>query len=217
MWKIRNCAARTALDSSPLLFVEHHKVVVPFRRSFGALIFAVAAMLATAQPDPATAEDRGAIPLQAGSGCIVGHRFTPGPIAGGHNHQPTIPQFQARMRELRELEQRDAYRCVVLPAGDEAITHSGSWTSFMGAPSFLRALPAFQKMLDATTGGKAEAPGYHQTSEQISLQAGFCFDALALRRNSHETCLRPSISLSEHAHQRRTFGLIAKVQLADAM
>ena len=124
MSKVRNCAARTALDSSPPLFVEDHKVVVRFRRSFGALIFALAAILAAAQPDPATAEDRGAIPLplQARSGCIVGHRFTPGPIAGGHNRQPTIPEFQARMRELWELEQRDAYRCVGSPVGNEATT-----------------------------------------------------------------------------------------------
>ena len=35
MSKVRNCAARTALDSSPPLFVEDHKVVVRFRRSFG--------------------------------------------------------------------------------------------------------------------------------------------------------------------------------------
>jgi hypothetical protein len=114
MSKVRYCAARTALDSSPPLFVEDHKVVVRFRRSFGALIFALAAMLAAAQPDLATAEDRG--------GCIVGHRFTPGPIAGGHNRQPTIPEFQARMRELLELEQRDAYRCVGSPVGNEATT-----------------------------------------------------------------------------------------------
>jgi hypothetical protein len=122
MSKVRNCAARTALDSSPPLFVEDHKVVVRFRRSFGALIFAFAAILAAAQPVPATAEDRGAIPLQARSGCIVGHRFTPGPIAGGHNRQPTIPEFQARMRELWELERSDAYRCVESPVGNEATT-----------------------------------------------------------------------------------------------
>jgi hypothetical protein len=90
MSKSRNCAAPTALDSSPPLFVEDHKVVVRFRRSFGALIFALAAILAAAQPEPATAEDRGAIPLQARSGCIVGDRFTPGPIAGGHK----FPNFK---------------------------------------------------------------------------------------------------------------------------
>ena len=115
MSKVRNCAARTALDRNPPLFVEDHKVVVRFRRSFGALIFALAAMLAAAQPDPATAKDRGAIPLQARSGCIVGHRFEPGPIVAGHNRQPTIREFQWRMRELLELEQRDAYNCVGSP------------------------------------------------------------------------------------------------------
>ena len=120
MSKVRNCAARTALDSSPPLFVEDHKVVVRFRRSFGALIFALAAMLAAAQPDPATAEDRGAIPLQARSGCIVGHRFEPGPIVAGHNRQPTIREFQWRMRELLELEQRDAYNCVGSPVSSDA-------------------------------------------------------------------------------------------------
>ena len=46
-------------------------MVVRFRRSFAALIFALAAMLAAAQPDPATAEDRGAIPLQARSGLVA--------------------------------------------------------------------------------------------------------------------------------------------------
>ena len=70
MSRVHNCAARTALDSSPQLFVEYPKLVVPFRRSFGALIVALAAMLAAAQPDPATAEDRGAIPLQARSGAL---------------------------------------------------------------------------------------------------------------------------------------------------
>jgi hypothetical protein len=119
MSKIRNRAARTALNSSPSLFVENHKVVVPFRRSFATLIFGLAVMLVAAQPDPAAAEDRGAKPLQARSGCIVGHPFTPGPIAGGHNRQPTILEFQARTRELWELEQRDVDRCVGSPVGNE--------------------------------------------------------------------------------------------------
>jgi hypothetical protein len=122
MSRIRNYAARTALDSSPSLSLRIAKVVAPFRRSFGALIFALAAMLAAAQPNAATADNRGAIPLQAPSGCVVGHRFTPGPIAGGHNRQPTIPEFQARMRELWELEQRDADRCVGSPVGNDATT-----------------------------------------------------------------------------------------------
>jgi hypothetical protein len=122
MSRVHNCAARTALDSSPPAFVEYPKLVVPFRRSFGALIVALAAMLAAAQPDPATAEDRGAIPLQARSGCIVGHRFEPGPIVGGHNRQPTIREFQWRTRELLELEQRDAYNCVGSPVSNEVTT-----------------------------------------------------------------------------------------------
>ena len=37
MSKVRKCAALTALDSNPPLFVEDHKVVVRLRRSFGAL------------------------------------------------------------------------------------------------------------------------------------------------------------------------------------
>ena len=97
-------------------------MVVPFRRSFGAFIFALAAMLAAAQPDATAAEDRGAIPLQALNACIVGHRFEPGPIVGGHYRQPTVREFQLRMQELWELEQRDAYRCSGSPVGNEAIT-----------------------------------------------------------------------------------------------
>ena len=124
MSKVRNCPVRIALDSSPPRFVEGHKVLVPFRRSFGALIFALAAMLSTARPDPATAENRRTIPIPARSGCIVGHRFTPGPIEGGHNRQPTTPEFQVRMRELLELEQRNAYRCVGSLVGNEATTRS---------------------------------------------------------------------------------------------
>jgi hypothetical protein len=97
-------------------------MVVPFRRSLGAFIFAPAAMLASAQPATTAAEDRGAIPLQALNGCIVGYRFEPGPIVGGHSRQPTVREFQARMQELWELEQRDAYRCSGSPVGNEAIT-----------------------------------------------------------------------------------------------
>ena len=96
-------------------------MIVPFRKSFGAFIFALAAMLAAAQPDTTASKDRGAI-LQARNACIVGHRFEPGPIVGGHNLQPTVREFQARMQELWELEQRDAYRCSGSAVGNEAIT-----------------------------------------------------------------------------------------------
>jgi hypothetical protein len=52
---------------------------------------------------------------------MVGHRFEPGPIVGGHNRQPTVREFQARMAQLLESEQRDADRCARAPAGTEAI------------------------------------------------------------------------------------------------
>jgi hypothetical protein len=97
-------------------------MIVPFRKSFGAFIFALAAMLAAAQPDTTASKDRGAILLQARNACIVGHRIEPGPIVGGHNLQPTVREFQARMQELWELEQRDAYRCSGSSVGNEAIT-----------------------------------------------------------------------------------------------
>jgi hypothetical protein len=75
-------------------------MVVPFRRSLGAFIFAPAAMLASAQPATTAAEDRGAIPLQALNGCIVGYRFEPGPIVGGHSpptHSSRISSADARV------------------------------------------------------------------------------------------------------------------------
>jgi len=82
---------------------------VPFELSFGAFIFALIALLAPPWPNSATAEERGAIPIQAETSCMVGHRFEPGPVVGGRNRQPTVREFQARMAQLRELEQRDAY------------------------------------------------------------------------------------------------------------
>jgi hypothetical protein len=82
---------------------------IPFGPSFGAFIFAVIALLAAAWPDSATAEERGAIPIQTETSCVVGHRFEPGPVVGGRNRQPTVREFQARMAQLRELEQRDAH------------------------------------------------------------------------------------------------------------
>jgi hypothetical protein len=84
---------------------------VRFGPSLGAFIFAFVALLTAVRPDPATAVDRGAIAIQAQTSCIVGHRFEPGPIVGGHNRQPTVPEFQERMAQLREFEQRGADRC----------------------------------------------------------------------------------------------------------
>ncbi|MFZ0147546.1 MAG: hypothetical protein WBG18_23990 [Xanthobacteraceae bacterium] len=80
---------------------------VPFGASFGAFIFALVALLAAARPNSATAEERAAIPIKAQTSCMVGHRFEPGPVVGGHNRQPTVREFQARMAQLRELEERD--------------------------------------------------------------------------------------------------------------
>jgi hypothetical protein len=80
---------------------------VPFGPSFGAFIFALVALLATARPNSATAEERAANPIKGQTSCVVGHRFEPGPIIGGRNRQPTVREFQARMAQLRQLEQRD--------------------------------------------------------------------------------------------------------------
>jgi hypothetical protein len=101
-------------------------MVAPFRASFGVFIFIIVALLTAARPSPAAADDRGATPLQARTSCMVGHRFEPGPIIGGHNRQPTVREFQARMAQLLEFEQRDAGRCVGAPAGTEAIRHPSS-------------------------------------------------------------------------------------------
>jgi hypothetical protein len=95
-------------------------MVAPFRTSFGVSIFIIVALLAAARPDPAAADDRGAIPLQAPTPCMAGHRFEPGPIVGGHNRQPTVREFQARMAQLLEFEQRDADRCAGAAAGTES-------------------------------------------------------------------------------------------------
>jgi hypothetical protein len=96
-------------------------MVAPFRPSFGVFIFIIVILVTAARPSPAAAEDRDAIPLQARTPCTVGHLFEPGPIVGGHNHQPTIREFQARIAQLLEFEQRDADRCAGAPAGTEAI------------------------------------------------------------------------------------------------
>ena len=92
-------------------------MVLPFRRSLGAFIFALAAMIAAAQPELATAKDRGTILSQVQNACIVGHRFEPGPIAGGRDRQPTVSEYQARVQELGESKLRDAYSCAELPVG----------------------------------------------------------------------------------------------------
>jgi hypothetical protein len=97
-------------------------MAVPFRGSFSAFIFALTAILVAAQANPAAAESGVATLLHAPNTCVAGHRFEPVPILEGHNRQPTVREFQARMQELRELAQGDASRCAGSPVGDEAIT-----------------------------------------------------------------------------------------------
>lgn len=97
-------------------------MVVRFRRRVGVLIFALAAMLATAKLDLAVAEDPGVIPVRAPNGCIVGHRFEPGPIVKGYHRQPTAREFQARLQVLREFEQTDASRCARSLPGNRMAT-----------------------------------------------------------------------------------------------
>jgi hypothetical protein len=96
-------------------------MVATFKPCFVGSIFLIVALPTAVRPDPAAASDRGAIPLQARAPCMAGHRFEPGPIVGGHNRQPTVREFQARMAQLLEFEQRDADRCAEAPAGTEAI------------------------------------------------------------------------------------------------
>jgi hypothetical protein len=106
------------MHSGSSLILEDHQMALPFRRSFGAFMFALAATFAAAQPVPATAQDRGADPLQARTACATAHRFEPGPILAGRNRQPTVFDFQARIQELGESELRDAYSCAALPVGN---------------------------------------------------------------------------------------------------
>jgi hypothetical protein len=84
------------------------KMVVTFQSRFAAFILGLGAVLAAAQPNPAGADDLSAIPAPALNACTVGHRFEPGPIAGGHNRQPTVREFQARMAQLSQFGQSDA-------------------------------------------------------------------------------------------------------------
>jgi hypothetical protein len=96
-------------------------MAVQFGGSLSASIFALTAILAAARANTAAAENGVAM-----NACIAGHRFEPGPILEGHNRQPTVREFQARMQELQELEQRDASRCAGSPVGNEAITQPSS-------------------------------------------------------------------------------------------
>src|ERR1700686_643741 len=83
------------------------------RRIVTALTLAcgLSAVLAVAQPGPAAADGSAGTPSEGTGPCVVGHRFEPGPIVGGHYRQPTRAEFEARTRELRALSQRSAGSC----------------------------------------------------------------------------------------------------------
>ena len=66
-------------------------MVVQFRRSFGALIFALAHMLAAGSAGSATAEDRGAIHYRRGAEIALSGIDSPGPIA-----EVTVVNLQLR-------------------------------------------------------------------------------------------------------------------------
>jgi hypothetical protein len=51
--------------------------------------------------DVAAADDMDGTQFGTTERCIVGHRFEPGPIVGGHSRQPTQAEFEARTREAR--------------------------------------------------------------------------------------------------------------------
>jgi hypothetical protein len=86
--------------------------------SFAVFVLVLAARVAAAQPDLTAAGGRSAVALPAPGSCTIGHRFEPGPIVGGHNRQPTLREFQARMAQL-QLEQGAASRCAASqPSGD---------------------------------------------------------------------------------------------------
>jgi hypothetical protein len=82
------------------------------------LVGSIASLLASA--GPAAAENDEATD-QSALACRVGHRFSPGPIVNGHNRQPTPREFQARVQELTEWEQKSGAVCRAPSARDEAI------------------------------------------------------------------------------------------------
>jgi hypothetical protein len=86
-------------------------MIVRLGPSFTGFILALAAMLVAAQSDLTATQGRGAASLPAPSSCMIRHRFEPGPIVEGHNRQPTLREFHARMAQLSQLELGDVSRC----------------------------------------------------------------------------------------------------------
>jgi hypothetical protein len=71
----------------------------------------LSAMLTIAQPGWAAADIGGGAQSEGAVPCVIGHRFEPGPIVGGHYRQPTPAEFEARTRELMAWSQRSAGSC----------------------------------------------------------------------------------------------------------
>jgi hypothetical protein len=105
-------------------------MVAQSRRPVRALTFACSlfAMLAWAQSAPPAAAD-GSEGTQFGrtEPCIVGHRFEPGPIVGGHYRQPTQAEFEARKRELLARSQGSGGRCSAPPLPSTAGASDGTF------------------------------------------------------------------------------------------
>jgi hypothetical protein len=92
-------------------------MIAPSRRVITALILScgLSAMLTIAQLSGAAAGIREGVQSEGAVPCVIGHRFEPGPIVGGHNRQPTPAEFEARTRELMAWSHRSAGSCSVLP------------------------------------------------------------------------------------------------------
>jgi hypothetical protein len=100
-------------DAGKRLFLKGLYMLALSRRVVTALTLGcgLSAMLTITQPGWAAtdigegAQSVGAVP------CVIGHRFEPGPIVGGHNRQPTPAEFDARTRELNAWSQGGAGSC----------------------------------------------------------------------------------------------------------
>jgi hypothetical protein len=70
------------------------------------LVLALLAVIAVATPSFAAADFGGE--SNFGGTHVCGRRFEPGPIVDGHNRQPTLAEFAARIRELHALSEGTA-------------------------------------------------------------------------------------------------------------
>jgi hypothetical protein len=103
-------------------------MVAQSRRPARALTLACSllAMLAAAQSAPAAADGSEGTQFGRTEPCIVGHRFEPGPIVGGHNRQPTQAEYEARKRELLARIQGSGGHCSAPPLPSTAGASDGT-------------------------------------------------------------------------------------------